>query len=110
MAYQRNGYWYRSVRRGAKVRTEYLGSGPLAALWAELDAVAREERETRRAAVRAELETQREIDRAIDAAGEGVRTLTEAVLLANGYHLHKRQWRKRRYGGQAAGETGTRAP
>ena len=96
MAYQRNGYWYRSVRRGAKVQTEYLGSGVLAELSAELDAVAREEREAQRAAVRAERETQREIDRAIDVAGDALKELTRAALVANGYHLHKGQWRKRR--------------
>ena len=102
MAYQRNGYWYRSVRDGDQVRTEYLGTGPLAEAMATLDAVKREERQREWAAMRAEREAQREIDRAIDAVGDLVRVLTHAVLLANGYHAHKRQWRKRRHGGDRA--------
>jgi len=98
MAYQRNGYWYRSVRDGDQVRTEYLGTGPLAEAMATLDALKREERELEWAAMRAEREAQREIDRAIDAVGAEVRVLTKTVLEAHGYHQHKGTWRKRRDG------------
>ena len=110
MAYQRNGYWYRSVRDGDRVRTEYLGTGPLAEAIATLDTVEKEERGARRAAARAERKAQREVDQAIDAAGDALRELTSVVLLASGYHRHKGQWRKRRYGRRAAGEAETRAP
>jgi len=108
MAYRRNGYWYRSVRDGDQVRTEYLGAGPLAEAMATLDAVEREERELEWAAMRAEREAQREIDRTIDAVGDALRELTRVVLVAYGYHLHKGQWRKRRDGGEDAGEGETR--
>ena len=113
MAWERRGrrlYYYRKRREGKRVVSEYVGTGLLAELAAECDGLDRQEQEAERAARRAEREAQLEIDRTIDAAGEAVRTLTGAVLLANGYHLHKGQWRKRRDGGQAAGETETRAP
>ena len=98
MAYERNGYWYRSVREGDQVRTEYLGAGPLAKLSAEVDALKREERELEWAAMRAEREAQREIDQAIGESGRLVRAVVAAVLLVSGYHTHRGQWRKRRDG------------
>ena len=47
---QRRGrcYYYRSVRQGARVTKEYLGSGPAAALAASIEARQREERAQRR--------------------------------------------------------------
>jgi len=98
MSYRRNGYWYRSVRDGDQVRTEYLGAGPLAEAMATLDAMKREEREIEWAAMRAEREAQREIDRAIGESERLVRAVVAAVLLASGYHAHRGQWRKRRDG------------
>ena len=108
MAYQRDGYWYRSVREGDQVRTEYLGTGPLAEAMATLDALKREEREREWAEARAEREAQREIDRAIGESERLVRAVVAAVLLANGYHARRGQWRKRRDGRQAASEAETR--
>lgn len=55
---------------------------------AVLDALDWEERERESAAFRAERDAEREIDQAVDASEDLVRTLTHAVLLANGYHTH----------------------
>lgn len=87
-------YYYRSVRVGRRVVTEYMGSGPAGLLAAEHDALVRQERQR----TLKEREAQREVDRAIDAAGGWVRTLTRAVLLVSGYHTHKGTWRRRRHG------------
>jgi len=93
MAYRRGLYWYRIRREGQRVRTEYLGLGEL---WARLDASEREKREIEREAVREEKRRELEVDRALDAEGALLRELTRVVLVANGYHQHKGQWRKRR--------------
>ena len=76
--------------------TEYLGTGDLGQLMAKTDAMDRERRELEREAIRVEREGEREIDRTLDAAGDLLRKLTYAVLVANGYHQHKGQWRRRR--------------
>ena len=96
MAYQRNGYWYRSKRNGDHVETEYLGAGELGRAIAELDALDREQRQMERAELRAEQERERKVDRTLDATGDLLRLLVQAHLLVNGYHNHKGQWRKRR--------------
>lgn len=98
MAYKRGRYYYRSKRERWHVRTEYLGTGALALAIAVLDAEERERQGQERAAVTAEQEAQRAIDRKIGEEGDMVRTLTHAVLLVNGYYNHKGQWRNRRDG------------
>ncbi|MCE5237181.1 hypothetical protein LLH23_01650 [bacterium] len=96
MAYQRNGYWYRSRREGGKVVTEYLGNRSWVApvLW--LEEVKRQQHELDRAEAAAAREAERELDRRIDAVGDLARTMTGAVLVVSGYHTHNRQWRKQR--------------
>lgn len=76
--------------------TEYLGGGELGRALAELDAMQIKQREQERAAQVAEREAQRAIDAGVDALGAAVRVLVQAVLVANGYHRHKGQWRKAR--------------
>ena len=98
MAYQRGGYWYRSVRNGRQVGKEYLGAGELGALVAQFDALEAERRAWEREELRATIEGQAAIDAKLDAAGAALRALTRAALLANGYHQHKGTWRKARHG------------
>ena len=99
MEWERRGnrrYYYRKRRIGDKVDSEYVGRGPLAELLAEEDECERQSRiaeQRRKQAARAEVKA---IDDELDDYGDMVRTLTRAVLLANGYHPHKGQWRKKR--------------
>lgn len=89
-------YYYRKRRTGGRVVSEYVGAGPLAELLAEADALDRAERAEERKAeqrVREEIQT---LDRQADEVADLVRALTHGVLLASGYHTHKRQWRKSR--------------
>jgi hypothetical protein len=76
---------------------EYVGKGRIGQLAAQLDAANREVRATelREGRVRqAELEA---IDVPLRNLDELTDALVRAVLLANGYHQHKRgEWRKRR--------------
>ena len=97
MGWDRGGYYSRSRRENGRVKREYLGKGEVGAIAAHLDLLDREaraaERETDRAR-RAEMEA---LDRPIEALDELADLLTEAALVAAGYHRHKRgEWRKRR--------------
>ena len=96
MAYQRGGYWYESRREAGRVVTDYLGNSDAARLvaeWVNLEqAAVREERR------RARMEEQRDqdLDDQVESSGELVQALTHAILLCQGYHTHKGQWRKQR--------------
>ena len=96
MAYQRNGHWYRSMREGRHVRTEYLGrvGGP----GDEAAALCSEEAEERRAARRRVCELlarEREQDRFSDVLAALGRALIAVQLIEEGYHQHKGTWRRR---------------
>jgi len=95
-AYKRGGYWYRSRREGGRVVTDYLGAGLFVELLAEDATMEAAEREQERQAERDRRKCEREVDRQIDQAGDELRLLVRACLLANGYHQHKGQWRRRR--------------
>jgi hypothetical protein len=83
-------YFYRSVRRGGRVTSKYLGSGPVA-LW--LAAVAGRERSAGRRDRGRLLAAEREADRIYDR----VETAVCAALGLLGYHRHDRgAWRRRR--------------
>lgn len=87
-------YYYRKVRRGGRVTSEYIGGGYMAEALAGLDEFARQQRELDAAVWGATVaDDQRHADElaAVDAL---VKSAVAAVLLANGYHTHRRQWRK----------------
>ncbi len=95
---QRNGrvYYYQSRRIGDRVRREYRGCGHLATLMGRLDRVQRERkkldkwsRDHRRARWQKRF---KQLRRALGRAGR----LVAAALRAAGWHLHNREWRKKR--------------
>lgn len=96
MAYLRNGYWYVSRRDGLKVRTEYLGRGSLVETLAgvhHLEQILDKQQHDVRRVVR------HEVDKICNLALERhkvIQGLEKALRLANGFHTHKRQWRKKR--------------
>jgi len=96
----RNGrrYYYRKERDGGKVRSVYVGGGETASLIAQLDAIENDEREGERALARIERERWQEQEAQLDALGELMDAVATGVLLAAGYHTHKRQWRLKRHG------------
>jgi hypothetical protein len=99
MALVRRGgkvYLYRSIRRGGRVTSEYVASGPMAELIAEKD---RRVRALGRLSAPVDARERRrweELDRALDALVADARGLAHAALTEAGFHEHKRQWRKRR--------------
>jgi hypothetical protein len=95
VAYRKRGYLYRSRRNGRKVQTEYLGQDEAAELIAQMDAIERQEREAKRLAWKRERGRIEAADSTLAELGRLARMLTGATLIANGYHAHKRQWRRR---------------
>lgn len=96
---RRNGhsYYYRKTRQNGRVSSEYVGSGELAHLYADLDRSTREARAAE-AAHRRELAR---ADRAVERDAWGLlaecQQLAGLAMLAAGYHRHKGTWRKRRH-------------
>ena len=87
----------RSVRRGGRVRTEYVGSGETALLINAMETIERDERDYERYLDRAEREAAEELERGLDELVEVARSLAREALVATGFHQHKRgEWRRRR--------------
>jgi hypothetical protein len=97
MGWERGRYYTRSKKVNGRVVREYIGSGRVAQLAAELDAIERDRREgeaLERRCIRAEHD---EFAAMLADLNERCDLLTRAALFAAGYHQHKRgEWRKRR--------------
>jgi len=89
-------YYYRKRRVGSRVISEYLGTGYSAHLMQMLDAYERQEATEKRQAWQATVDADKALDAQLDEVTEAVNAVTSAVMLVNGYHQHRRQWRKRR--------------
>ena len=92
----KGSYYTRSRRVDGRVVREYIGTGPAAEFVADLDDLDRSKRRMYLMEFDKERKAQSLIDRIINEETEIVQNLTQAVLLVNGYHKHKGQWRKKR--------------
>ena len=93
---RRKRYYYRKKRVGKRVISEYIGKGEFADYLSEF---AKYNRIRQRIEAQKTWETREkleQIDREIDEIGEVNRNLVDMLFLINGYHQHKRQWRKKR--------------
>lgn len=95
-------YAYEAVRRGGRPAHRYIGrvDAEMAERMLAADAENREARAERRRRSRAAFEAERRrADGNASAVDAGARSALEAgraAIRAAGYHLHKRQWRRRR--------------
>lgn len=96
MAYLHNGYWYRSVREGKRVRTEYIGSDERAQFAAACDSERQQERALERVRLQALAIQEGCGDKAVDAIQAQLNAIQSEVLTANGWHKHSGTWRKKR--------------
>jgi hypothetical protein len=97
MGWDRGRYYTRSKKVNGRVEREYIGTGHVAELAAQLDALRREERQLETLARREAKAELTALDDAIKALTEMTDLVARAALLAAGYHQHKRgEWRKKR--------------
>lgn len=100
MGWERRGssqYYYRKLRRGRRVVSEYVGSGEFAIFTALLDEEQRAERQDQQDAERRRREEADQVDQKLTQIDDTLRLLTTIMLEQAGYHKHKGQWRKQRH-------------
>ncbi len=91
-----NHYYYRKMRHGRKVTSEYFGAGEVAEMFADLDEIERYERTIAQAEWKKQKDDLHKIDSDVLQAAILIRNIVRAYLLIAGYHPHKGQFRKRR--------------
>lgn len=91
-----NRYYYRRRKVNGRVIAEYIGAGDMAEAIARADEHDRRRRQRAAAEFHALVEEDRRQGVTLAEVNELVRSAVAGVLIANGYHMHKRQWRKRR--------------
>jgi hypothetical protein len=100
MGWEKRGnatYYYSAERVGRRVVKRFVGGGRVGELAAQLDELARDEREEATEAVRREHDRLDSLDAALAPLNELADAATVAALLAAGCHRPKRgKWRKRR--------------
>ena len=99
MAWETRGvhpYYYKSRRIGNTVRKIYLGAGDVAKQAAANDAAAKAQRVADQAALAAFQTRLANVDQLAADVDQGVRLLTEAVLLTAGFREHRGEWRQGR--------------
>jgi hypothetical protein len=93
-----NLYYYEKERDGDRVRSVYSGKGEIAYLIHSLNLSRKREKEYEKQARDKLRQKEVVIDAELDSLFEITKVFTDALFLANGYHQHKRQWRKKRNG------------
>jgi hypothetical protein len=96
---RRNGtYYYRTLKEQGRVIKEYVGTGPVAEVAAERDAVVRAARAEAVTQLHQEQAAFQALDRPVADFAITLETLTRAHLVRNGYHRHHGgEWRRRRH-------------
>ena len=95
---KRNGrrYYYRKIRDGHQVISEYIGRGNLAHQLASFDLECQSLELQRRENVKIERREFEEVDREINEFSSVVNDFVKAFLVTQGFHTHKGEWRKQR--------------
>lgn len=97
MGWDRGRYYTRSKKVNGRVQREYIGTGAVAALAAQMDALEREQRRQDALAVREEKDDLAALEAEVVAVVELTELVARAALRAAGYRQHRRgAWRKRR--------------
>ena len=91
-----NSYYYKKERDGSRVKSVYLGRSEIAHMVAQLQSSSPLiERFARSMKSPDEIKFEK-AEAALDQASDLIELITEASLLAAGFHTHKRQWRRKR--------------
>ena len=86
-------YYYRSVRRGDRVRKEYCAGGIHGQLAAQQDEAKRLRRQEEAVRWKRELELLEQRTEFFREFAEVVEIVTHAHLVANGFHRRRGEWR-----------------
>lgn len=99
MAWDRRGYYTRSVRVGRRVGKQYFGRGAGAELAAALDELREQERQAAATARQAEQERWQAAQTPLLELTSYTELLLGALLTVHGFHQHDRgAWRRYRHG------------
>lgn len=90
----KNQYYYTKMRLGDRVISQYVGNGETAQLIAQLEEINWLKGQEKQQKWRSIKQAEQAKIRRLDYIEGRIRAIKEAVLLVNGYHQHKRQWRK----------------
>lgn len=93
MAWQ-HGHYYRKKWVDGTCVSEHVGTGTLGELAEQLDRAERVKRKAKAELHRRAVEADKAIVDDIRQIGAIVRDMTKLVLLVEGYHTHRRQWRR----------------
>jgi hypothetical protein len=88
-------YYYKSERRGGRVKTTYFGAGESGLLISLVEAEDRAEREAERARLRAERAEFETEEKAVAECFDNIQAVADAAMVAAGFHKHKGQWRRK---------------
>ena len=99
MAWEKRGnrlYYYRKIREGPRVVSQYTGTAEYALLLSKLDKAVTQEHEYNRAQWKKQKAEIEKMDSDLQHLEKSINAYVRAVLLTYGYHPHKGQWRKTR--------------
>ena len=111
MSWERRGnnfYYYKKERDGSRVKSIYVGRGEIANMISNLQSTSGLFERAIGIAYPSLQEKLSEQDANIDRACALIDAITQASLIAAGFHQHRRQWRKKRnvQGAKESGDTG----
>ncbi|MCA9925544.1 MAG: hypothetical protein KC421_24405 [Anaerolineales bacterium] len=90
-------YYYIKQRHGRYVTSQYIGRGEVAeaiAILEEMEMLKREQERQEKKMLREKLNADKDVSRQLHEMWQLTGQMVTAVLLLNGYHTHKGQWRK----------------
>lgn len=96
----RNGkrYYYRKIRRGRRVVSEYVGTGEFVELLFKMDAIDRINKTHKKTAWKKKKDAVKKLSKDFNQLAKVIYSMARASLLISGYHSHKGQWRRNRNG------------
>jgi hypothetical protein len=104
MGWERDRYYTRSKKVNGRVVREYVGTGTIGELAAQLDEIERDRREDQAAELRTVRAEQNKLAATLTDLNARCDLLTRAALIVAGYRQHKRgEWRKQRVRKEATG-------
>jgi len=107
MGWEKRGsheYYYRKERDGTRVKSTYVGRGEIAHMVSQIQSSSTVLERLLPLTRSSPMDATEKSETAIKQATRLIDLVTQAALIAAGFHSHKRQWRKKRNGRRKAVE------